>query len=57
MDQDEARNIAQGYLQDNSLGSLYESVLIPALSLAEQDRHMDTLDEKRTNFIFQVPKN
>ena len=33
------------------MGSLYDAVLIPALSLAEQDRHMDALDEVREKFI------
>jgi hypothetical protein len=40
-------------LQENSLGTLYDSVLIPALSLAEQDRHGNALDENRTTFIYQ----
>ncbi|HLJ26189.1 MAG TPA: AI-2E family transporter [Candidatus Angelobacter sp.] len=53
LDDDEARDIADKYLKENSLGNLYDSVLVPALSLAEQDRHRDVLDETRTKFIHQ----
>ena len=53
MDQEEARNIAEVYLQENSLVSLYESVFIPALRLAEQDRHMDALGDQKSRSIFQ----
>jgi predicted PurR-regulated permease PerM len=53
LDEEEARDIADKYLKENSLGNLYDSVLIPALGLAEQDRHMNALDETRTKFIQQ----
>jgi predicted PurR-regulated permease PerM len=53
MDQDEARNIAKSYLQDKTLQSLYECVLIPALRLAEEDRHSDVLGDKTADFISQ----
>ena len=53
MDEDEARNIAENYLRDKSLASLYESVLIPALRLAEEDRHGGVLDDRSAEFIYQ----
>jgi predicted PurR-regulated permease PerM len=53
MDQDEARNIAENQLQEKSLESLYETVLIPALRLAEEDRHTDALGERTSEFICQ----
>lgn len=53
MDEDEARNVAQNYLRDNSLANLYESVLIPALRLAEEDRHSDVLGDRSADFIAQ----
>jgi predicted PurR-regulated permease PerM len=53
MDQDEARNIAEGQLQEKSLANLYETVLIPALRLAEDDRHSDTVGERTSEFICQ----
>jgi hypothetical protein len=53
MDQDEARTIAEAHLKENPLESLYESVLIPALRLAEQDHYVDGLDDKTKVFMFQ----
>lgn len=53
LDDDEARSIAEQYLKDNAIGTLYDSVLIPALGLAEQDRHRNILDETRTRFVHQ----
>ena len=53
LDDGEAREIADKYLKLNSIGNLYDSVLIPALSLAAKDRHMNVLDETRTKFIHQ----
>ena len=53
LDDDEARDIASRHLKENSIGNLYDSVLIPALGLAEKDRHMNVLDETRTRFIHQ----
>jgi predicted PurR-regulated permease PerM len=53
LDEEEARDIVEEYLKQNPIGNLYDSVLIPALSLAEKDRHMNVLDEIRTKFIYQ----
>lgn len=53
MDQDEARNIAETELDDKSLEGLYETVLIPALRLAEEDRHSDALGDRTCEFIYQ----
>jgi predicted PurR-regulated permease PerM len=53
LDDDEARDIASRHLKENSIGDFYDSVLIPALGLAEKDRHMNVLDETRTRFIHQ----
>ena len=53
MDQAEAHVIAEGFLSDHSLAELYDVVLLPALSLAERDRHQGALDEVRANFVFQ----
>lgn len=52
-DEDEAKEIADKYLKENPTGSVYESVLVPALLMAEQDRHMNVVDERRTSFIHQ----
>jgi hypothetical protein len=53
MDQAEAHVIASSFLDTHSLGELYDTVLLPALSLAERDRHKGALDEVRANFVFQ----
>ncbi len=53
LDQAEARQIAVQYCKDKPLEELYGSVVIPALSLAEQDRHRDQLDKHTENYIFQ----
>jgi predicted PurR-regulated permease PerM len=52
MDQTEAHAIADRFLQGKPLVELYDSVLVPALSLAEQDRHQGVLDDVRSNFLF-----
>jgi predicted PurR-regulated permease PerM len=52
MDDSEARAVMDRYLKDHSLAQLYDSVLIPALTLAEQDRHKGALDPAREEFLF-----
>jgi predicted PurR-regulated permease PerM len=52
MDQAEAHAVADRFLKGKPLVELYDSVIIPALSHAEQDRHKGVLDEVRANFIF-----
>jgi predicted PurR-regulated permease PerM len=52
LDQHEAHAVANRFLQNKSLVELYDSVLIPALALVEQDRHQGNLDDVRCNFFF-----
>jgi predicted PurR-regulated permease PerM len=52
LDQEDARTIANNFLKSHSLVNLYDQVLIPALTLAEQDRHKGALDETRESFLF-----
>lgn len=52
MDQQEARAVANRFLEGKPLVDLYDSVLIPALALVEQDRHQGNLDDVRCNFFF-----
>src|SRR5579862_1184322 len=56
MDSQEAREVLEANLQSHSLEEVYESVLIPALELAEQDRHNDVLDEFTEKFIYENTK-
>jgi predicted PurR-regulated permease PerM len=53
MDQSEARAIADRFLEGRNLVELYDGVLLPALVLAEQDRHKGNLDEVRGAYLFQ----
>ncbi len=52
-DQNEARHVLEECLKEKSLEEVYSSVVIPALSLAEHDRHRNELDEETQNFIYQ----
>jgi predicted PurR-regulated permease PerM len=53
MDHEEARQVLESYLEGKTLEELYDSVLIPALSLAEQDRHQNHLEDANQKFICQ----
>jgi predicted PurR-regulated permease PerM len=52
MDQQESREIVDLFLKEHTLTELYDSVLIPALAMAEQDRHKGALDPLREEFLF-----
>ncbi len=52
MDEQEARAVADRYLKEHSVTQLYDSVLIPALTMAEHDRHKGALDAVREEFLF-----
>jgi predicted PurR-regulated permease PerM len=52
MDQPEARAIVDRILKEKPLVDLYDLVLIPALSLAEQDRHKGAIETAREEFLF-----
>jgi predicted PurR-regulated permease PerM len=52
MDQSEARTIVDLFLKGRPLIELYDSVFIPTLSLAEQDRHSGTIDATHEEFLF-----
>lgn len=53
MDSEEARTIAERHLKENPVESLYESVFIPALRLAEQDHQIDGLDDDTRRFMLR----
>jgi predicted PurR-regulated permease PerM len=52
-DHREARQVLEQHLLGKSLLELYDSVVIPALGLAERDRHQNDLDEAVERFICQ----
>jgi predicted PurR-regulated permease PerM len=53
MDQTEAHMVADRFLQQRSTLELYDQVVLPALGLAEQDRHQGMLGEERAQFLLQ----
>jgi predicted PurR-regulated permease PerM/methanogenic corrinoid protein MtbC1 len=56
-DQREASQVLETHLKGASLQDLYDTVLIPALHLAEQDRHRNELDDSTVAFITQTTKD
>jgi hypothetical protein len=52
MDQVEAQAVVDEFLKGRPLVELYDLVLVPALSMAEQDRHKGALDSAREEFFF-----
>jgi predicted PurR-regulated permease PerM len=52
-DHEEARRILEQCRKTRGLEELYSSVVIPALSLAEHDRHHNELDQPTQEFIYQ----
>jgi predicted PurR-regulated permease PerM len=56
LDRDEARVILVEYLKTKSLEELYDSVLIPALNLAEKDRHRNRIDNDTAKYIAENTK-
>jgi predicted PurR-regulated permease PerM len=57
LDQDEARDITDAYLKEQTIASFYDSVLIPVLTLAEQDRHLNSLEAGTASFISQSTRD
>ncbi|MGA8732135.1 MAG: AI-2E family transporter [Terracidiphilus sp.] len=56
-DAHEANRVLETYLKDHSLRELYDAVLIPALILAERDRHSNALDQTTVAFITQTTRD
>jgi predicted PurR-regulated permease PerM/methanogenic corrinoid protein MtbC1 len=55
-DQEEANELIEGYLEKMPLGEVYDTVLIPALALAETHWQRGEINEDRHKFIFQSLK-
>jgi hypothetical protein len=56
-DQREAGDILETCLRDERLENIYDSVLIPALIMSEQDRLKGDLDEETVTFIRQTARD
>jgi hypothetical protein len=57
LDEDEAREVADKFLKEKTSLELYDTVVIPALRLAEDDRHQDALDEEREAFVYRSTRD
>ncbi|MGB7191063.1 MAG: AI-2E family transporter, partial [Acidobacteriaceae bacterium] len=53
MDQSEAHQIAEDFLDRHTLLELYDRVILPALILSEQDRHKGVLDSVHGSWLHQ----
>jgi predicted PurR-regulated permease PerM len=53
LDQQEAQSVVELFLKDKTLIEVHDLVIIPALRMAEQDRHQGVLDDAKALFIIQ----
>ncbi|PTX94211.1 AI-2E family transporter [Opitutus sp. ER46] len=56
MESDDMLDVAQKHLETKPLEAFYDEVFIPALLLAEEDRHRGALTEMRQRFIFEASR-
>jgi hypothetical protein len=56
-DQEEAMELAEEYVKDHTLDTVYDELLIPALLLAWQDRQQGLLDGEDEAFILQATQD
>ena len=57
LDQEEALDIAEAYLEKQPLACLFDEVMLPALSMIENDRHAGALDESHQVFAHKVMRD
>jgi predicted PurR-regulated permease PerM len=53
LDQQDALNVLESLGRDKPLIAVFDQIVIPALAMAERDRHTGQLDAKREDFILQ----
>ena len=56
MESEDMLDLAAKYVKERSLEQFYEEVFLPALLMAEQDRHRGALPDLRERFIFQATR-
>jgi hypothetical protein len=54
LDRQEAQAVVDRFAAGMTPAELYDSVIIPALALAEEDRHRGALEEVHENFVAQI---
>jgi hypothetical protein len=57
LDQDEAGELLHEYRKEKGLESVYDQVMIPALAMAEKDRHTGKLNAEQETFIRQAMRD
>ena len=57
MDLEECEDLVEEFANEHGLAALYDKMIIPALGLAEQDRHAGALDEEHSRFIFDTTRH
>jgi predicted PurR-regulated permease PerM/methylmalonyl-CoA mutase cobalamin-binding subunit len=56
-DYHEPLKLAQKHLKESSLGRYYDEVLLPALRMAEHDRHNELLNEDQSAFVIEAAED
>jgi len=54
LDDEEAIDVSEEYANEHGLLALHQAVVIPALALAEHDRHRGVIDDARERFAFDT---
>ena len=55
-DEEEAAQVLEQCLKQLSLAEVFDTVIIPALGLAERDRHAGSLEQSRAEYIFATTR-
>jgi hypothetical protein len=53
LEYEEALDLAEQFVKEHGLASLFECVLLPALLMAKRDRLRASLEERRERFVFE----
>ena len=56
LDQEEAEDLAQKHAAEHGVAALFDNVLVPALTLAEADRHSGALDAEHQRFVLDTTR-
>jgi predicted PurR-regulated permease PerM len=57
LDAEESLDVVEEFRDQMSLEQVYDTILLPAMALAEQDRHKGLLDERRQTFIRETMRD
>lgn len=57
LDEDEARTIVEEYTKGKTTAEVFDTLIIPALALAEQDRHEAGLDDDQQKLIYSTTRD